>query len=471
MNKLASTILVSVLIGAVLAFRHELKSSHSKVSVDVGGNVINTVHEQTSASGLHIDEQLEDNGTGALLGSSSKAAGHNESRNGSQGPRRKIAFVIGATGLLGREVMKAFRPPVRNPEWDVFGTSSKPGCDQNQDWHARFGTNLIYLNFNDPPARYQETLRRVILSGQLTVVINLAANRQAGACERMEDEDLYKINVAPSKKIAEYCKEANVHMIHVSTNYVFKERSPEPISEGADPGNDGAGKYGWSKLQAEKAVVQANPQASIVRLPLLYGLAEKWESAIDFTVLGGLKKWREKYDDQKINKKTPDGDAMVKAIGPCYMCRWQQRFPAYTKDVAQVLLRFADVTVASGKSHVYYHWQGAEMLTAYEMARRILSMPQNFKNKHDFLKNFPDRYLQPDDSSKEHLGKPKYESMSCQRMYDAILGNETFQPHSFSESLSPTEQGKLGKFFTKFDVAYNKVGTGFGTKKPYPLWA
>ncbi len=105
---------------------------------------------------------------------------------------------------------------------------------------------------------------------QPTEIVHCAAMSRARDCE--EDPGAAQaINVAVPAAIAAWCAAHDAHLIHVSTDLVFGavDAPPGGFTEDAEPAP--LSEYGRTKLAGERAVLEAAPVSTVVRLPLLYG--------------------------------------------------------------------------------------------------------------------------------------------------------------------------------------------------------
>jgi dTDP-4-dehydrorhamnose reductase len=75
--------------------------------------------------------------------------------------------------------------------------------------------------------------------------------------------------VRGSYAVAEAGHRSGARLIHLSTDLVFDGEHGAPYAEDAEPRPIMA--YGQAKLDAERLVLQAHPQATVVRTSLLYG--------------------------------------------------------------------------------------------------------------------------------------------------------------------------------------------------------
>ena len=100
------------------------------------------------------------------------------------------------------------------------------------------------------------------------IVINSAAFTNVDACESQYDE-AYKVNAEGPKNLAKICKNLNIPLVHISTDYVFKGDKNEPLIENDSVGPNTA--YGKTKLAGEKYIQETLDKYFIIRTAWLYG--------------------------------------------------------------------------------------------------------------------------------------------------------------------------------------------------------
>ncbi|MGK0219960.1 MAG: dTDP-4-dehydrorhamnose reductase [Planctomycetota bacterium] len=104
---------------------------------------------------------------------------------------------------------------------------------------------------------------------QPEVVIHCAALSRVDACEQ-DPELAMLLNAAVPEAAARYCAGSGARYLYVSTDMVFSGPAPDAgLSEADRP--DPISVYGRSKWEGEQRVLEACPEALVVRLPLLYG--------------------------------------------------------------------------------------------------------------------------------------------------------------------------------------------------------
>lgn len=111
------------------------------------------------------------------------------------------------------------------------------------------------------------TIAAAIAAATPDLVINAAAYT---AVDQAEDEPdaAFRINAAAAGEVAAAARAAGARLIQLSTDYVFDGLADAPYAEGA--ATNPAGVYGRTKLEGERCVVAAHPQAAIVRTAWVY---------------------------------------------------------------------------------------------------------------------------------------------------------------------------------------------------------
>ncbi|CQD19740.1 rmlD [Mycobacterium europaeum] len=184
---------------------------------------------------------------------------------------------------------------------------------------------------------------RIVRRGD--VVINCAAYTNVDAAES-DEAGAYAVNATGPENIAKACARAGARFIHVSTDYVFNGdfggADPRPY-EPSDP-TAPAGVYGRSKLAGEQAVLEALPEAVVVRTAWVY--------------TGGDGK-----DFVAVMRRLAAGDDPVRVVHD------QVGSPTYVGDLAAALLQVADDRVPGPILHAAN--EGA--VSRFEQTRAIFS--------------------------------------------------------------------------------------------------
>ncbi|MDQ2587129.1 dTDP-4-dehydrorhamnose reductase [Saccharothrix yanglingensis] len=105
-------------------------------------------------------------------------------------------------------------------------------------------------------------------AGLRPVVVNCAAYTAVDAAEADEERAL-AVNATGPGLLAEHCREHDVPLLHVSTDYVFPGDATRPYEPSDETGPRSA--YGRTKLAGERRVVEAWDRSWVVRTAWVYG--------------------------------------------------------------------------------------------------------------------------------------------------------------------------------------------------------
>jgi len=208
-------------------------------------------------------------------------------------------LVTGASGLLGRAVLAAFR--ASGSGFSAAGTA-----------HSRAeALGLLACDLRDT-----EAARALVLAQRPALVVHSAAERRPDACEKDEAGSALRINVDAVFALARAAADVGAAFLYVSTDYLFAGDAA-PYDERAEPAPLNA--YGRLKLRGEHAALAGHPAPVLLRVPVLFGpTADLGESAVTtFAVAVRDAARRQKIDD------------------------WQIRVPTFTPDVGATIVNIA----------------------------------------------------------------------------------------------------------------------------------
>ncbi len=187
----------------------------------------------------------------------------------------------------------------------------------------------------------KENLEQLVNKIQPRYIINTAAMTNVDACELQQLEcDLINVEVVDS--LVRLCDINKIHLIHLSTDFVFdgqkngiytEEDSPNPISH-----------YGLSKVRSEKIILSADIKYTILRTVLVYGLVDRKDRS---NIVLWVKKSLE--DKKQINVVTD-----------------QFRMPTYAEDLAE-----ACYLSIKNKAVGIYNVSSNELMSIYDIALEI----------------------------------------------------------------------------------------------------
>jgi dTDP-4-dehydrorhamnose reductase len=200
-------------------------------------------------------------------------------------------LVTGGTGQLATALAAAGVPRIGRPEFD----------------------------FDRP-----ETIEAALRAAAPRLLVNAAAYTAVDAAENDADA-AYRANRDGPAILARLCAEADIPLIHVSTDYVFDGTKPAPYVE-TDPVAP-QGIYGASKLAGEQAVLATTPKAIILRTAWVYAATGK-NFVRTMLTLGRTRERLTVVSDQQGCPTTAAdlADAILGVIGRLDATGWQPHY-------------------------------------------------------------------------------------------------------------------------------------------------
>ncbi|KZF20189.1 RmlD substrate binding domain-containing protein [Xylona heveae TC161] len=269
----------------------------------------------------------------------------------------QTALITGATGLLGRQVFKAFQ----HAGWITIGTG----------FTRANPPSILKVDLGNT-----EEVKRALDEAKPQVIVHCAANRFPDKCDA-DPEGTRALNVAASRALAEAAASRKIFLIYISTDYVFSGKPGEaPYQNDAKTGPTNF--YGQTKLDGEEAILEATKGTGlgvVLRVPVLYGSAfEPKESAVNVLL--------EAVDKAEAHALAQGkGETSTKATK---MDDWALRFPTNTEDVARVCQDIAKKYSVEtpdadrAKLPTVLQFSAEEQFTKYEMCKlfaEILGLP------------------------------------------------------------------------------------------------
>jgi len=234
----------------------------------------------------------------------------------------KRILITGATGQLGRSVVKELQP-----HFDILSTARKIPVE------TLTACPVVEMDLRD-----KAVVQQVVGKYEPDFLIHLASMTNVDGCER-EKEEAWNINVRGTEHLLEGISGTDARMVFISTDYVF-EGENGPYSEDAMPSPINF--YGKSKLAAENAIRGGRNSWVIVRTNVLYGAGGSLASFVRW-VTESLESGKEirVVDDQYSN-------------------------PTWTGALAEAI-KLLIVMNCEG----LFHYGGADFISRYHFALRI----------------------------------------------------------------------------------------------------
>ena len=228
---------------------------------------------------------------------------------------KRVILVIGAKGMLGRDLMGILHSSFSNEEvigWDIE--------DMDIQKESESVTRI-------------EKLRPEI-------VIHIAAYTDVDGCE-LDQERAFAVNAEGTKHVALAASKCHAKMVYLSTDYVFDGDKSEPYLESDSP--HPLNVYGHSKLKGEQYVQELVKDFLIIRTQWLYGpFGKNFVSSI-------LRQAREKSALSIVNDQTGS--------------------PTYTVDLAKAISKLIQFDARG-----IFHVANRDLCTWYTFGQAILKL-------------------------------------------------------------------------------------------------
>jgi len=150
----------------------------------------------------------------------------------------------------------------------ITGASGQLGTDLARSCAAS-GDDVVALGRLELDVSDRSAVDDVVLGGRFDVLVNAAAWTAVDACEG-EPERAYQVNALACRWVADACRRAGTHLVHVSTDYVFDGTKAGPYHEWDEPAPRSV--YGASKLAGEREVRLLLPGATVARTSWVFGV-------------------------------------------------------------------------------------------------------------------------------------------------------------------------------------------------------
>jgi len=236
-------------------------------------------------------------------------------------------LITGSNGLLGQKIVRQLLKRKINFLATSQGENRNPNCP------VAFFSSLDITKKNE--------IENCVKSFQPTAIINTAAMTNVDVCEEKETQ-CRTINVDAVKFLHEICTTQNIHLIHLSTDFVFDglngsyketdERNPLSI-------------YAKSKADSEDIFTKSNyDNWAILRTIIVFGQGENLSRS-------NIVLWAKDALQKSQELKIVDD---------------QFRAPTWADDLAWACIQSAIIN-AKG----IYHISGLETFSIFEMVKRI----------------------------------------------------------------------------------------------------
>ena len=252
--------------------------------------------------------------------------------------------------------------------YDVMNELAKRG-------HTGIGVDVEEMDITDAAK-----VEQVIKASDVEAVIHCAAYTAVDAAED-NVELCHKINAEGTENIAKVCKELDLKMIYISTDYVFNGEGTRPWEP--DDEREPLNAYGQAKYEGELAVEKYLEKYYIVRIAWVFGVNGK-------NFIKTMLNLSETHDELSV---------VNDQIGS----------PTYTYDLARLL-----VDMVETDKYGRYHATNEGLCTWYEFATEIFRQAGKEITVHPVTSDqFPSKARRPHNS---RMSKDKLEANGFERL-------------------------------------------------------
>ncbi len=289
-------------------------------------------------------------------------------------------LITGANGLLGQKLVALLSA---DKDLQVIATAR---TTNQLPATGREAYRFARMDVTD-----RENVIDIVGDYQPDTIINTAAMTHVDRCEENQDE-CHTANVTAVENLIEACETFQVHLIQLSTDFIFNGTNG-PLDENASP--DPVNFYGRSKLEAEELLRKSKCDYSIIRTVLVYGVG--YDPSQSNIVLWVIDKLNKKEEINLVND--------------------QWRTPTLVEDLAEGCF-----LIAKKRALGVYNISGREMMTPYHMAETIAD---------EF--NLDKSLIHETDS--DTFTQPAKRPLKTGLTIDKAAGKLGYSPHSFREGL------------------------------------
>lgn len=286
-------------------------------------------------------------------------------------------LVTGSNGLLGQKLVTLLQQQ-ENVQLVATARSASVQRIKKGEFHL--------LDVTD-----KKQVDAVVASVKPEVIIHTAAMTQVDECETKREACILN-NVTAVEYLAEACRVNHVHLVHVSTDFIF-DGSTGPLDETAKP--NPINFYGESKLAAEQAIQKSTISWSILRTVLVYGITN--DLSRSNIVLWVKKSLEEKKSISVVND--------------------QWRTPTLAEDLAQGCY-LAAVKKAKG----IFNISGKDFITPFDIA---IKTAEFFKLDSSLIKA----------TDSTQFRQPARRPLKTGFIIDKAKRELNYKPHSFEQGL------------------------------------
>ena len=207
---------------------------------------------------------------------------------------------------------------------------------------------LIARDIHDADITNRKSLSKTILLLNPDFIVNCAAFTAVDKAENNEESALL-VNRNGPENLAFVCKDLNIPLIHISTDYVFSgdAKTPYKVTDPTGP----VTAYGRSKLAGEEAIFKSGVKGLIIRTSWLY--SEFGHNFVKSIIKLGLEKEEISVVNDQLGSPTYAGDL--------------------ANTILQIIIKISSDQALSDNASIY-HFSNSGSCTWYDLAIAIMEI-------------------------------------------------------------------------------------------------
>lgn len=304
----------------------------------------------------------------------------------------KKILITGSNGLLGQNLVNEL---LKKGTYIIYGVSRGENRIKNIERFTYFNVDLTN----------KKEVSDLINKINPQFIIHTAAMTNVDTCQ-LNKEACDKINVKAVKYLVDLCELKDIHLIHLSTDFIFDgEKGYYKESDRPNPINY----YGLSKLRSENIIKDSNIKYTILRTILVFGITIELKNNIVLWVKNSIENM------QQINVVTD-----------------QLRMPTFVDDLVYACLYVVDNGVEGA-----FNVSSNTLLSIYDMAIEIAN---TFHLDKSYINPIPTSLL------KQPAKRPLKTGFDLSKSFSQL----NLPSHSFLENLQ-VFKNQLANFNKKLD--------------------